>query len=85
MNGLDISSTRRSSEHDRVDHDVAEKPNIEGTYHQSQMSVSKPKRKHFFSPLDPSYADAVHRDAATVEYSAEEEVRVVLPTFGRLF
>lgn len=47
--------------------------NTEGTFHQAQLSF-KPTRKHFFSPLDPSYADAVHRDAATVQFTPEEEV-----------
>lgn len=47
--------------------------NEEGTYHQAQMSF-KPSRKHFFSPLDSSYADAVHRDAETVQFTPQEEV-----------
>ncbi|KAJ7846439.1 hypothetical protein B0H14DRAFT_2772903, partial [Mycena olivaceomarginata] len=29
--------------------------------------------KHFFSPLDPAYADAVNRDAETVEFTEAEE------------
>lgn len=45
----------------------------EGTYHQSQLG-KKPARKHFFSPLDPSYSEAVHRDAETVRFTLEEEV-----------
>jgi len=45
----------------------------EGTYHQVAIGA-QPKRKHFFSPLDPAYADAVHKDAETVEYTEEEEV-----------
>lgn len=46
--------------------------NQEGTFHQSQLG---PKAKrHFFSPLDLSYADAVHKDAETVNYSEDEEV-----------
>lgn len=50
--------------------------NREGDYHQSQMGP-KPTRKHFFSPLDSGYADAVHRDAETVEFTEAEEVRAV--------
>ncbi|KAJ7291058.1 MFS general substrate transporter [Mycena rebaudengoi] len=46
--------------------------NREGDYHQSQMGP-KPTRKHFFSPLDSGYADAVHRDAETVEFTEAEE------------
>ncbi|KAF8153184.1 MFS general substrate transporter [Crassisporium funariophilum] len=53
----------------------SEHSNKEGTLFQSQLGP-KPHRKHFFSPLDPTYADAVHRDAETVEYTIEEE-RVV--------
>jgi hypothetical protein len=48
--------------------------NREGDAHQAALGP-KPKRKHFFSPLDPTYADAVHRDAEAVEFTAEEEVR----------
>lgn len=47
--------------------------NTEGTFHQAQLAF-KVTRKHFFSPLDPSYADAVQRDAETVQYTLEEEV-----------
>lgn len=47
---------------------------VEGTYCQSQLG-DKPPRKHFFSPLDPSYSEAVHGDAETVRFSPEEEVR----------
>lgn len=46
----------------------------EGTYHQSQLD-DKAVRKHFFSPLDPSYSEAVNRDAETVRFTSEEEVR----------
>jgi hypothetical protein len=48
--------------------------NKDGDYHQSQLGP-KPSRKHFFSPLDPAYADAVNRDAETVEFTEAEEVR----------
>jgi len=47
----------------------------EGTLHQAKLELNKPERKHFFSQLDPAYADAVNRDAETIEYSIEEEVR----------
>ncbi|KAF8893010.1 MFS general substrate transporter [Infundibulicybe gibba] len=43
-----------------------------GTNYQSQLGL-KPKRKYFFSPLDPAYADAVHHDAEEVEYTKAEE------------
>jgi len=63
-------------------HDVGLEKNIsgsghanrEGTLHQSELGP-KPKRKHFFSPLDHTYADAVHRDAEAVDFTPEEEVR----------
>ncbi|PPQ75407.1 hypothetical protein CVT24_012969 [Panaeolus cyanescens] len=51
---------------------VSEHSNTEGTRNQAALGP-KPQRKHFFSPLDPAYADAVHRDAETVEYSPDEE------------
>jgi hypothetical protein len=46
----------------------------DGTLHQSELGP--PKRKHFFSPLDSAWAEAVHRDAETVQYTPEEEVRL---------
>ncbi|TFK31679.1 MFS general substrate transporter [Crucibulum laeve] len=49
--------------------------NEDGTNHQSLLGP-KPRRKHFFSPLDPGYADAVHKDAEEVVYTEEEERRV---------
>lgn len=68
-----VSQLRLSSDDD-VEKSSSDDHNTEGTFHQGQMGP-KPKRKHFFSSLDPSYADAVHRDAASVEYSEDEEVR----------
>lgn len=53
---------------------VPEHVNKEGTLHQGELGP-KARRKHFFSPLDPAYAEAVHRDAAAVEYTDAEEVR----------
>ncbi|KAJ6454545.1 MFS general substrate transporter [Mycena vitilis] len=44
----------------------------QGEYHQGQLGP-KAARKHFFSPLDPAYADAVNLDAETVEYTEAEE------------
>jgi hypothetical protein len=58
-----------------VEKSVSHISNKEGTSYQSQLGA-KAKRAHFFSPLDPAYADAVHRDAETVEYTAEEEKAV---------
>ena len=48
-------------------------PDTEGTTHQSAIGP-KPTRKHFFSPLDSTYADAVHKDAETVQFTPEEDV-----------
>ena len=45
----------------------------EGTLHQLALG-DQAKRKHFFSPLNPVYAEAVHKDAETVVYTSEEEV-----------
>lgn len=45
----------------------------EGTSYQEALGT-KAQRKHFFSPLDSSRAEAVHRDAETVQYTPEEEV-----------
>jgi hypothetical protein len=53
-----------------------------GDYHQSQLGP-KPTRKHFFSPLDPGYADAVNLDAETVEFTEAEEVRAHLFVSGK--
>jgi hypothetical protein len=50
-----------------------ENENTEGTFHQSQLGP-KAKRKHFFSPLDQAYSDAVHKDAETVVFTEKEEV-----------
>ncbi|KAJ3829483.1 MFS general substrate transporter [Lentinula raphanica] len=47
----------------------------EGTARQSELGP-KLKRAHFFSPLDPAVAEAVNRDAETVEYTADEEYKV---------
>ncbi|KAG5644024.1 hypothetical protein DXG03_009239 [Asterophora parasitica] len=47
----------------------------DGTFHQAQLGL-KANRKHFFAPIDSAYANAVHRDAATVGYTEEEEKRV---------
>ncbi|KAJ6550729.1 MFS general substrate transporter [Mycena sp. CBHHK59/15] len=46
--------------------------NAAGEYHQAQLGA-RPTRAHFFSPLDPGYADAVNRDAEGVEYTEAEE------------
>ena len=52
---------------------VLDHPNKEGTSHQSELGP-KAKRKHFFAPLDPAYADAVNKDAEFVEFTVDEEV-----------
>ncbi|KAG6827292.1 hypothetical protein H0H92_012457 [Tricholoma furcatifolium] len=48
----------------------------EGTFYQNQLRAEGHTRKHFFSPIDPKHAEAVHRDATTVVYTEEEEKRV---------
>jgi len=45
-----------------------------GTLHQNAIG-HKAQRRHFFSPLDPESAEAVHKDAEVVQYTPEEEVR----------
>ncbi|KDR77295.1 hypothetical protein GALMADRAFT_66247 [Galerina marginata CBS 339.88] len=57
---------------DQAEKSVSEHTNKEGILYQSELGP-KAHRKHFFSPLDSSYADAVNRDAEAVEYTAEEE------------
>ena len=54
-------------------------PNKEGTLYQSELGP-KAKRKHFFSPLDAAYAQAVHKDAEFVEFTPEEEVHLCTVT-----
>ncbi|OCH88702.1 MFS general substrate transporter [Obba rivulosa] len=44
----------------------------EGSFYQEQVG-KKPRRKHFFSPLDGVLAEAVHKDATRVEYTEAEE------------
>lgn len=55
--------------------------NKQGTFYQS-TSGTEIKRKHFFSPLDHSLADAVHKDAADVEYTPEEEASLTKADFA---
>ena len=50
----------------------------DGTYHQNALGVKKTTKASLISPLDPDYADAVHKDAANVVFSEEEEVLSVL-------
>ena len=45
----------------------------EGTYHQKKVDM-RPKREHFFSPLDSALSKAVHKDAEQVDYTEAEEV-----------
>jgi hypothetical protein len=58
---------------EKVEESVQVDYSTEGTHHQLALG-SQAKRKHFFSPLDPTYAEAVHKDAEAVEYTPEEEV-----------
>ncbi|KAH0578448.1 hypothetical protein H2248_003594 [Termitomyces sp. 'cryptogamus'] len=57
------------------------KVGAEGTFYQAQLRL-KPTRNHFFAPVDLVHAEAVHRDAETVEYSDEEERQVKLLFVG---
>lgn len=45
-----------------------------GTLHQNAIG-HKARKRFFFSSLDPASAEAVHKDAETVQYTPEEEVR----------
>jgi len=45
-----------------------------GTLHQNAIG-HKARKRSLFSPLDPVSAEAVHKDAETVQYTPEEEVR----------
>ena len=58
----------------QVEEREQEKANAEGTLYQSHLGGEKAIRKHFFSPLDPAFAEAVHKDAEGVQYTEEEEV-----------
>lgn len=60
---------------EKVEESVQVDYSTEGTHHQLALG-SQAKRKHFFSPLDPTYAEAVHKDAEAVEYTPEEEGKV---------
>lgn len=57
---------------DEVEH-VQNLDNSEGTLFQSRLGF-KQARKHLLSRPDEVYAEAVHKDAANVEYTPEEEV-----------
>ncbi|GAV99050.1 MFS general substrate transporter [Lentinula edodes] len=48
---------------------------MEGIARQNELGP-KLKRAHFFSPLDPAVAEAVNKDAETVEYTPEEDYKV---------
>lgn len=52
-----------------------EASNAEGTFHQAALG-ERVKRRHFFSALDREVADAVHKDAETVEFTEAEEKEV---------
>ncbi|KAJ3868982.1 MFS general substrate transporter [Lentinula novae-zelandiae] len=46
-----------------------------GVTHQGKLGA-RPKRRHFFSALDPNYAEAVNLDAENVVYTFEEDTRI---------
>ena len=52
-----------------------EASNAQGTFYQGALG-ERVKRRHFFSPLDREVADAVHKDAETVEFTEAEEKEV---------
>ncbi|KAF8826959.1 hypothetical protein HHX47_DHR5000929 [Lentinula edodes] len=54
---------------------------MEGTARQNELGP-KLKRAHFFSPLDPAVAEAVNKDAETVEYTPEEDTERTCKKFG---
>ncbi|KII91689.1 hypothetical protein PLICRDRAFT_136092 [Plicaturopsis crispa FD-325 SS-3] len=74
VNALQSNSLAQTTDKDLEQVQIIE-GNKEGTFHQSELGP-KARRKHFFSVLDPSYANAVHRDAETVEYTEAEEKAV---------
>ncbi|PPQ92545.1 hypothetical protein CVT25_010378 [Psilocybe cyanescens] len=67
-----MSSSQDSHSPDEIEKTRSQHTNKEGILHQSELGP-KAHRKHFFSPLDPAYADAVNRDAESVEYTQDEE------------
>lgn len=53
----------------------------EGTFHQMQAEADPTRTwKQFFSPLPRIAADAVNKDAETVEFTPDEEVRSIRAT-----
>lgn len=52
-----------------------EAPNTEGTLHQAALGP-RIKQRYFFSALDHTVADAVHKDAEEVEFTEAEEKAV---------
>ena len=58
--------------------------NSEGTLFQSKLGF-KPAGKYLLSRPDRVYAEAVHSDAANVEYTPEEEVSSLFLRLGCLF
>ena len=68
---LDLGKTNSTEEgRESLHNDNA----AEGTHYQQALG-GHAKRKHFFASLDQAFAEAVHKDAGTVEYTSEEEVR----------
>ncbi|KAF8062211.1 MFS general substrate transporter [Lyophyllum atratum] len=71
MNEASASESYQPSDGDVKEDGHANDPK-DGTLHQAKKGA-KAQRAHFFSALDRSYAEAVHLDAGTVEYSEKEE------------
>ncbi|KAF9267538.1 MFS general substrate transporter [Marasmius fiardii PR-910] len=81
MSEIERNENKAISHSDDLDVEKAAHPmdekalNTEGTAHQDALGP-KAKRRHFFSPLDRSFADAVNEDAKTVEFTPEEDYKV---------
>ena len=63
MNTMDEDQVKRQAQEAQL-----------GTLHQNAIG-HRARKRFFFSPLDPASAEAVHKDAETVQYTPEEEVR----------
>jgi hypothetical protein len=76
---VEDSSSRPARQDDDLERVASDqlKTNAQGTFHQSKLGF-KSRRKHLLSKPDPVYAEAVHQDATTVEYTPEEEVSFCL-------
>lgn len=72
ISAIDLPSPEAVAEAKDTEDCRVEEANADGTHYQSQLG-EKLRRRNFFSPLDTTVADAVHKDAEFVEYTEEEE------------